>query len=97
MKNKIEDVRNHLFETLEALLDRRAPMDIDRARAIAEVAQTIINSAKVEVDFMRVTDSVRGTGFIPSDANVVNGRPMLEGMSRAPATPQPALSRPVNS
>ncbi|MET4727384.1 hypothetical protein ABIE09_001178 [Lysobacter enzymogenes] len=97
MKNKIEDVRNHLFETLEALLDRSAPMDIDRARAVAEVAQTIINSAKVEVDFMRVTDSVRGTGFIPSDANVVGSKPAIEGTSRGSSPTQPALSRPVNS
>lgn len=55
MKNKIEDLRNHLFATLEALADDEKPMEIERAKAISEVAQTIINSAKVEVDFMKVT------------------------------------------
>jgi len=64
VKNKIEDLRNHLFAALEALADSENPMEIPRAKAIAEVAQTIINSAKVEVDFINATNSV-GTGFIP--------------------------------
>lgn len=64
-KNKIEDLRNHLFATLEALQDEENPMPIDRARAIADVAQVIVNSAKVEVDFIKATGSDRGTGFIP--------------------------------
>ena len=54
MKNKIEDLRNHLFAALEALGDKENPMEIERAHAIADVAQTIINSAKVEVDYMKI-------------------------------------------
>ena len=49
MKNRIEDLRNHLFATLEALQDKDTPMDIERAKAIAGVAQVLIDSAKVEV------------------------------------------------
>lgn len=64
MKNKLTDLRNHLFATLEGLLDNEAPMDLDRAKAVAEVSQVLINSAKVEVEFMRVTEHGRGTGFI---------------------------------
>lgn len=68
MKNKIEDLRNHLFAALEALSDKEKPMEIDRARAIAEMGQTIINSAKVEVDYLRVAAdlpaNLTGTGFI---------------------------------
>jgi hypothetical protein len=67
MKNKIEDLRNHLFATLEALQDPENPMEIGRAKAVAEVAQVLINSAKVEVEFLRATDSLKGTGFIPED------------------------------
>jgi hypothetical protein len=66
-KNKIEDLRNHLFETLEALKDPEKPMDIDRAKAIADVAKEIIQSAKVEVDYLRVSGQVKGSGFIPAD------------------------------
>lgn len=52
MKNKIEDLRNHLFETLEALKDEEHPMDVERARAIADVGRVIVDSAKVEVQFL---------------------------------------------
>ena len=70
MKNKIEDLRNHLFATLEALQDNEAPMEIDRAKAIAEVAQVIVNSAKIEVDFIRATDGSKGTGFISEERQI---------------------------
>jgi hypothetical protein len=65
MQNKIEDLRNHLFETLEALKDKDEPMDLDRAKAVADVARVIVDSAKVEVDFLKVTGAVRSTGFLP--------------------------------
>jgi hypothetical protein len=52
-KNKLSDLRDHLFATLEALTDEKKPMELDRARAIAKVSQTIIESAKVEVQFMK--------------------------------------------
>lgn len=52
-RNKIKDLRDHLFETLESLKDPDQPMELDRARVISEVAQTIINSAKVEVDLLK--------------------------------------------
>ncbi|HVW08376.1 MAG TPA: hypothetical protein VHC90_07325 [Bryobacteraceae bacterium] len=62
-KNTIKDLRDHLFETIEALKDPDKPMDIERAAAIADVAQTIINSAKVEVDL------VKAVGGSPSRGN----------------------------
>jgi len=65
MKNKIEDLRNHLFVTIESLLDEEKPMDIARAKAVADVANAMINSAKVEVAFIAATGQRAGTGFIP--------------------------------
>jgi hypothetical protein len=59
----IDALRTQLFATLEALNDKDKPMDIDRAKAVAEVAQVIINSAKVEVEHLKVTGG-KGTGFI---------------------------------
>ena len=55
-KNKLSDLRDHLFETLESLKDPEKPMDLERARAVSEVAQTMINLAKVEVDMVRAVD-----------------------------------------
>ena len=67
MKNKIGDLRNHLFETLEALKDEEKPMDIARALAVADVAKVIVDSAKVEVNFLKVTGALRSSDFLPND------------------------------
>ncbi len=69
MPNDIESLREHLFDTLKALKDKDKPMEIDRAKAIADVAQTIINSAKVEVDYMRLRGD-KGTGFVPEEKQI---------------------------
>lgn len=61
----IDDLRKHLFDTLADLRNKEKPLELDRARAISEVAQTIINSAKVEVDHLRVTGATAATNFIP--------------------------------
>jgi hypothetical protein len=53
-KHTIDDLRNTLFETLQALKDKDQPMEIDRALAIKDVAQVIVNSAKVEVEHLRI-------------------------------------------
>lgn len=64
-KNKIDDLRDHLFETLEALRDKEDPMDLARARAVADVARVIIDSAKMEVEFLKVTGATKSTEFLP--------------------------------
>ena len=61
-KDKIQDLRHHLFETIEMLKD--GDIEIDKAKAISEVAQVIINSAKVEVQFLKEMGCNRHTGFI---------------------------------
>lgn len=63
-KNKLEDLRNHLFETIERLKDEDKPMDIARAKAVAEVAGVILDSAKVEIGYMRVADAAMESEFI---------------------------------
>ncbi len=68
-KNKIDDLRDHLFETLEALKDEEKPMDIARAQAVANVANAIIESAKVEVSFLKVTGALKSTDFLPTDVD----------------------------
>ena len=60
----INDLRSELFSTLKMLKDEKNPMDLERAKAITDVAQVIINSAKVEVDHIRAVGS-GDTGFIP--------------------------------
>lgn len=82
MKNKLEDLRNHLFAALEGLSDVEKPLEIERARAISDVAQTIINSAKLELEVIRTCDGrVQASGFFPVAQEEVSGpqRPALRG------------------
>lgn len=66
MSQTIEDLRAALFATITALRDPAAPLDIARAKAVVDVAQTIINSAKVDVDMINALGSkhAKATGFI---------------------------------
>ena len=63
-RNKIEDLRDHLFEIIKMLKEN--DMELDKAKAIADIAQVIVNSAKVEVDFIKIVHG-NGSGFIPLD------------------------------
>ena len=73
MSSKMSDLREHLFETLQALKDKDKPMDLERAKAVAEIGQTIINSAKVEVDYLEVTGQGQHTRseFFPASDRVL--------------------------
>ena len=70
-RNKITDLRDHLFLTIELLNspeEDNQGMTVEKAKAVADVAQVIVNSAKVEVDFMRAANDLNGiikdTGFM---------------------------------
>ena len=67
-RNKIEDLRDHLFEIIEMLKEN--DMELDKAKAIADIAQVIVNSAKVEVDFIKVVHG-NGSGFIPLNKRAI--------------------------
>lgn len=62
MSNNISTVRQHLLDTLADLRNRENPMEVERARAVADVARVLVDSAKVEVDFLRATDAT-GSDF----------------------------------
>jgi len=67
--NDIDELRQALFHTLRGLQDKDAPMDLERARAINETSQTLINSLRVEVDYMKITGA-KGSRFIPTTMEV---------------------------
>jgi hypothetical protein len=70
MKNKISDLRNHLFSVLEELTDPDSTYDIAKAKVVADVAQVIINSASVENQYLKIVGGSHGSGFI-QDSNEV--------------------------
>ena len=51
----ITELRKHLMQTLASLRDRENPMEPDRARAVAQVASVLVDTAKVEVDYLKAT------------------------------------------
>jgi hypothetical protein len=79
MSKTISDLRAALFETLEAL--KSGAMDLDKARAINEIGKTLIDSAKVEVEFLRVTEG-DGSEFLAGEQQRLthaNGSPAWPG------------------
>ncbi|WP_427310515.1 hypothetical protein [Cupriavidus sp. H39] len=65
--NNISTVRQHLLDTLADLRNRDNPMDVDRARAVADVARVLVDSAKVEVDFVKASGA-SGWDFLQPEA-----------------------------
>jgi hypothetical protein len=57
-RNKINDLRDHLFAALERidnddLTTEQIDAEINKAQAIAQIGSVIIQSAKVEIDFLK--------------------------------------------
>ncbi len=51
----ISTLRAELLATLADLRCRNNPMEPDRAKAIAQVAGVVVDSARAEVEFLRLT------------------------------------------
>jgi hypothetical protein len=64
----INTLRQHLLDTLADLRNRENPMEPDRARAVALVASVLVDSAKVEVEYIKVTGADR-SGFLEESAD----------------------------
>lgn len=96
--NKLEDLRNHLFAQLERLDDENLDLDqeIKRANAIAAVASNIVNSARVEIQYLKITG--RGQSEFMQSKNVTpvqiqNGQPkQITNFSHADKCVETAVS-----
>ncbi|MFM0324810.1 hypothetical protein [Caballeronia glebae] len=67
MSNNISTVRQHLLDTLADLRNRENPMEVERARAVADVARVLVDSAKVEVDFIKASGATGSDFMLPED------------------------------
>ncbi|PWG61730.1 hypothetical protein [Sediminicurvatus halobius] len=84
MKNRIDDLRDHLFESLERLKEadgESLEQELTRAKAISETAGKLIDSAKVEVQYLEVTGQIEGSRFL-------KGAPALNGERQPGITKQ---------
>lgn len=73
MSHTINDLRAVLFDTLHAV--KTGTMEIDRAKTVSDIAQTIINSAKLEVDYAKATGADVGSQFIEQPRIKATGIP----------------------
>lgn len=62
-KPGIEKLRESLFAALDGLKNKT--MDVATAKAMSDVSQTIINSAKVELEFQAQTKWLAPSEFFP--------------------------------
>lgn len=65
----INQLREHLMATLASLRDHSNPMEPDRARAVAQVAGVLVDTARVEVDYLKATGQDRAD-FLESPAKL---------------------------
>lgn len=68
----IDTLREHLFATLQGIKD--GTMTVDQAKVMGEVGQVLINSAKVEVDYIRANNGGKSQ-FITSEVKQVTLTP----------------------
>lgn len=86
MKNKIQHLRDHLFEQIEAIKEAQGKEQLEaelaKGRGITELSKVIVDSARLEVDAMKVLEGrTEGTGFM-----------QLTAMNdAAPALPRPPV------
>lgn len=52
-------LRQSLMDTLADLRNRKDPMDLDRARTVATVASVLVDTAKVENEYLKITGQDR--------------------------------------
>lgn len=64
----ITQVRKSLLDTLADLRNRDNPMDIERAKAVAQVAGVLVDTAKVENDYLKITGHDR-SDFLETPAD----------------------------
>ena len=74
-RNKISDLRDHLFAALERIdNDELSTEDLNKemqkAEAVAQIGNVIINSAKVEIDFMKASGMISSDSALFKDIKV---------------------------
>lgn len=77
--NNITTVRQHLLDTLADLRNREQPMEVERARAVADVARVLVDSAKVEVDYLKATGQA-SADFLEQPSTPASGPTPTQGI-----------------
>lgn len=73
----IDQVRQSLLDTLSDLRNKEQPMDIERAKAVAQVASVLVDTAKIENEYLKITGQDRSK-FLEQPVEVP-GVPRIDG------------------
>lgn len=65
MSTTMDEVRQSLMDTLKDLRNADKPMEVDRARAVAQVASVLVDTARVEVEFLKVSQGHKSSFIAP--------------------------------
>jgi hypothetical protein len=88
--NHISTVRKHLLDQMRALRNATTPEDMEReigrSKGISELAQAVVNTAKVEVDYLKATGQT-STPFleVPPDQLYIGAGGGTHDVTRLPA------------
>ena len=74
----INQVRQSLLDTLSDLRNKDCPMDIERAKAVATVASVLVDTAKVENEYLKLTGQDR-SDFLETPPDAVSEVPRIDG------------------
>lgn len=103
-KESMNDLRGHLFQTIEDL--KNGKIDIEKSKAIADLGQVIVNSARLEVDAMKIIsnadntqlmkDAIKHSTVLCLNEPVEPTPTMTPPVKIAPASPLPDAARRVD-
>lgn len=87
MSTHISELRSELLSTLRDLRNRANPMEPDRARAVAQVASVLVDTARVEVDYIKATGQ--------DSSSFIDGLKAPAAMAAITQTPTGTVDRSV--
>lgn len=85
MSTHISELRTELLATLRDLRNRANPMEPDRARAVAQVAAVMVDTARVEVDYIKATGQ--------ETSNFIDGMKAPEHVAKLTMVPTGTIDR----
>jgi hypothetical protein len=82
MKNKMVDLKNHLFQALERLNDEnlseeQIKTEITRAQAVAEIGKVIVDGAKTSLMYAKIT----GNRPQVEDGDFLDDKPIVKKLT----------------
>lgn len=77
--NNITELRNEVARVFMDL--RNKVIDVHDAATLAKLADTMITSTKVELDYNRFSNNPAKIGFLDSTANMIEAKPLAKKLT----------------